>query len=101
MSVQVILILLGAVLTVLGTIIVSQFKSLREDIKVMSSSLTDLTTKMATIINDQTWHKKETEELERRISILEVSLHSVKETVLTHIAGQNDNFGKREQDTTL
>lgn len=61
----------GFILTMLGTLLLSYFKSMREDINKMSESICDMNTKLATVINDQTWHKEELQELKDRVHKLE------------------------------
>ena len=59
------------VLSGLGSVIVGQFMGMRRDIKEISQSVKDLNVSIATIINDQKWHKEELKSLKERLDALE------------------------------
>jgi hypothetical protein len=70
MEVKILMIILGCVLSVLGTLIVIIFNQVknevegaRSDLSGMKSSVDDLNIKIAEVIKDQSWHKNEIREI--------------------------------------
>lgn len=63
--------LIGLLLSGIGSILVFQFSGMREDFKRLSKSVEALNVKIAEIIKDQSWHKEEIKELKERIDSLQ------------------------------
>lgn len=61
----------GFVLTILGTILITCFNSMRKDLKQISDSVVEMNIKLEKVITDQSWHKDEMNEIKERIIILE------------------------------
>lgn len=61
----------GFVLTILGTILISCFNSMRKDLKQISDSVVEMNIKLEKVITDQSWHKDEMNEMKERIVKLE------------------------------
>lgn len=61
----------GFVLTILGTILISCFNSMRKDLQKISQSVVEMNIKLEKVINDQSWHKDEMNEIKERIKNLE------------------------------
>lgn len=62
---EIIIAVFGFVLTILGTLLILNFKDMKTDVKTMSSSMFDLNLKLEKVINDQAWHKEESAELKQ------------------------------------
>lgn len=60
-----------SLLSLLGTIIVFQFKGMRDDLKQMNKSVQILNEQIAVIIKDQEWHKEELDMIKMKISQIE------------------------------
>lgn len=62
-----ILAMFGCILSVLGTILVFQFKGMKESMDSMAAKIGELNEKIAAILKDQKWHKEEIDELKQDI----------------------------------
>ncbi len=68
---EVVLIAFSSILTLLGTIVVFQFKGIREDLSQMNKSVEILNQQIAVVIKDQEWHKEEIDFIKQRLSSME------------------------------
>jgi len=64
---QALLLIIGFLLTVIGTIISLQFKGMRSDLHEITKSVQDLNEKIAKVITDQDWQKERLAILEKRM----------------------------------
>lgn len=71
MQVEIITGLFGFILTVLGTLLVSYFKDMKNDVKNMSESVFQLNIKLEKVISDQSYHKEEIQDIKQRLKDLE------------------------------
>lgn len=71
MQVEIITGLFGFILTVLGTLLVSYFKDMKNDVKNMSESVFQLNIKLEKVISDQSYHKEEIQDIKKRLKDLE------------------------------
>lgn len=71
MGMEIIVGIFGFVLTVLGTLLISYFKDMKNDIKAMSVSMGQMNVKLEKVITDQSWHNREIAEIKDRITKLE------------------------------
>jgi len=83
MEVEILLILLGGFLSVIGTLLLMEFKRMRGDIHGMRESVDNLNIKIAEIILDQSWHKKELDVLKMDIAYLKKESARAKERLHT------------------
>ena len=65
------LLIIGCILSDIGTILVIQFTGMRSDLKEIGDSVKTLNVQIAEVIKDQAWHKEEIIELKSRIIVLE------------------------------
>jgi len=56
---DILMILIGCLLSGIGTVLVMQFSAMRKNLEKISDSVGDLNTQIAVVIKDQSWHKKE------------------------------------------
>jgi len=70
-SAQIILLIFGGILTVLGTLLLVIFKDMKDDVKAMSKSMVQMNLKLEKVITDQSWHKEEISEVKHRVTKLE------------------------------
>lgn len=61
----------GFIISMLGAILVINFKDMKLDVKKMSSSMGEMNVKLEKVITDQTWHKEEMNEIKSRLTTLE------------------------------
>lgn len=59
MNEQLMILFFGSILSVIGTVLVLLFNSMRTDIKSMGGSIDHLNVQIAEVIKDQKWHKEE------------------------------------------
>lgn len=80
--VQVLLLVVGCLMTLIGTILVMIFKSMKNDFASMTSaiknemtemadSVKELNEKIGVVINDQKWHKNEIDDIKHRLERVE------------------------------
>lgn len=55
----------------LGSVLVMQFKGIRQDLKELNNSVKTLNIEVAQVIKDQTWHKEEIVDIKVRLIELE------------------------------
>ena len=65
------MLVLGCVLSIIGTIFVFQFKGIREDLGNMNNSVATLNEQIAVVIKDQQWHKEEIDFIKQRLTHIE------------------------------
>ena len=63
--------ILLAVIGGIGTLALSYFREMKNDVKSMSESIVQLNLKLERVINDQTWHRQELNEIKQRLDALE------------------------------
>lgn len=71
MLLEIIISIFGFILTILGTVLILYFKDMKTDVKTMSESMVKMNVKLEKVITDQSWHKREINEIKSRISGLE------------------------------
>jgi peptidoglycan hydrolase CwlO-like protein len=71
-------VVITSLLSVIGTILMFQFKGIGDKMKefndkmaLLTTSIQSLNTQVATILSDQSWHKEEITEIKSRLSHLE------------------------------
>ena len=67
---QLLVIVIGCLLSVIGTILVFQFKGMRQDLHDITKSVQMLNEKLASVLTDQEWQKQRLSILEKRIEKL-------------------------------
>ena len=72
------LLIIGCILSGIGTILVIQFTGMRSDLKEIGDSVKTLNIQIAEIIKDQAWHKEEIVDLKSRILFLETRVDQGK-----------------------
>lgn len=71
MVMEIIIGVFGFILTILGTLIMSYFKSMSKDMESMSQNMIEMNIKLEKVITDQSWHKEEMTEIKDRLTRLE------------------------------
>ena len=66
MVMEIIIGVFGFILTILGTLIMSYFKSMSKDMESMSQNMIEMNIKLEKVITDQSWHKEEMTEIMNR-----------------------------------
>jgi len=74
MELQIAIPLFGLVLTALGTLLLSYFREMKNDVKNMTGSLIELNIKLERVILDQTWHKEEISVIKERLDALQIRI---------------------------
>jgi hypothetical protein len=59
MLMEIIIGVFGFVLTLLGTLVVTYFKSMSKNMETMSQNMIEMNIKLEKVITDQSWHKEE------------------------------------------
>jgi hypothetical protein len=67
---QILILLIGCLLSVIGTILAFQFKGMRQDLHEITKSVQMLNEKLASVLTDQEWQKERLSILEKRIEKL-------------------------------
>lgn len=76
-------VLVNAFLTVIGVLLLLEFKRMRGDIQGMRGSVENLNVKIAEIILDQSWHNKQMDALTTDLSYLKKETARAKERLHT------------------
>lgn len=71
MLLEIIISVFGFILTILGTLLLTYFKEMKQDVGTMSQSMGEMNLKLTKVITDQTWHNKQIEEVKERLHDLE------------------------------
>ncbi len=61
--VQILIFVVGVFLSAIGTILTILFSGMRKDLTEIGASVKSLNVKIAEVINDQSWHKEEMQEI--------------------------------------
>lgn len=80
MNLEILISIFGFILTILGTLLISYFKEMKQDVKSMSDSVMQLNIKLEKVILDQSWHKEEINELNEKIVKMEQTICSQMNT---------------------